>query len=163
MATWILFFCWVSEPSSWLYLLTEWCVGTTLLLQPIRKVVPAEAKSLVVFDNQKTNSSQIKLNVKCELEEDVFFHIPSSFTPSSPTQINQNAPRRSYFLDPLNWGDMLSALGLPVLAAVGFAQDMPDTRNEIRVHQFLYLDDKTAGGCFSPLGQIVQVDGMDRS
>ena len=56
-------------------------------------------------------------------------------------------PRRSYVLDPLNWGDMLSAMGLPVLAAVGFAQDMPDTRNEIRVHQFLYLDGKITWGC----------------
>ena len=40
---------------------------------------------------------------------------------------------------------MLSAMGLPVLAAVGFAQDMPDTRNEIRVHQFLYLDGNNWG------------------
>lgn len=57
--------------------------------------------------------------------------------------------KRSYFLDPLNWGDMLSALGLPVLAAVGFAQDMPDTRNEIRVHQFLLL--------FLPLARFLKL------
>ncbi|CAK9064223.1 unnamed protein product [Durusdinium trenchii] len=42
-----------------------------------------------------------------------------------------------FFLE--NWGDMLSALGLPVLASIGFAQHLPDSYVERSIHKFLLL------------------------
>eukprot|EP00435_Cladocopium_sp_Y103_P057254 s392_g19.t1 len=57
--------------------------------------------------------------------------------------------KKSYLSDPLNWGDFLSAMGLPVLCFIGFSQSVPETRTELRVQQFLLL--------FLPLARFLKL------
>lgn len=57
--------------------------------------------------------------------------------------------KKSYLSDPLNWGDVLSAMGLPVLCFSGFAQSVPETKTELRVQQFLLL--------FLPLARFLKL------
>lgn len=58
--------------------------------------------------------------------------------------------KKSYLSDPLNWGDVLSAMGcLPVLCFIGFAQSVPETSAELRVQQFLLL--------FLPLARFLKL------
>jgi len=47
--------------------------------------------------------------------------IDTIFTAEFACRVLSAPSKRNYFMDPLNWADILSALGLPLRAAIGFA------------------------------------------
>ena len=47
--------------------------------------------------------------------------------------------RKLYLLDPINLGDFLSALALPLLVSVNFAHHLPESTMETAIHHILCL------------------------
>jgi len=57
--------------------------------------------------------------------------------------------KKLYLLDPLNLGDFLSALALPLLVSVNFAQHLPESTMETAIHHILLL--------FMPLARFAKL------
>lgn len=109
--------------SSW----TAWCVSNLLkcLVVVSLVVTTLQISELPVLDSVYNQIAEIFFDTLFFLEFLCrFFSAPS---------------KKAYVCDPLNWGDMLSALGLPVLASIGFAQHLPDSYVERSIHKFLLL------------------------